>query len=884
MNGGRKDRRPVERVDEVGLGRRPKDEVDDEIRFHIEARTDQLVDEGLSPEAARQRALEEFGPLESTRAAMVRHVEQRHGRPDVLGFLTAAGRDLRYALRSARTRPGAFAVAALSIALGMAAVSTMWTAVDRLILRPLPYDPDRQLVYVGTFQRGGGPSTPSAPGDFLDLREAARTVELAAYRDGQANLGGEIPEWISLQRITPGFFDVVGVPPALGRGFEPADARADGPQVALLAHGLWERRFGSRPDVIGEAIRLDGRPYTVVGVLPEGFEFGRTRNGLGGAGTSVWLPLHLEDDGRRDSWSVTVVGRMRGDLETTRRELADLGEQLATRFPDTHAERSFPANRLMAEVWGGPVIAQALGASLAAALLVLLVACANVANLLLARGADRASEISLRRALGAARGRILGQLLLESALLAVVGGALGIALSSFGVRGLAALSPDDMVRGGELYLDLRSAAVGMAIALASVVLFGVVPALRTLAAGERSRLVGGARGGLGRGGRLRTVLVAVEIGVAVVLVTTTALVVRSFDGLRGVDTGVASEGVWSFRVGLPSIAYPDDDAVRLGMERLHRVVSDLPGVDGVGIAVGMPGGGWRQLAYAHPGLDDGQRGRPRVLTRISDVDYAGVLGMEAVRGRSFTAEDDEGSALVGLVNERFAAELWGSESALGRTLLIEDQLVEIVGVVPDVREVSAMSEPRSALYLPLAQWPSRGLSVVFRPSGDAPPIAELRAAVANLNGDLAVRDVMPLDDVLLQSGAQTLALSKLLGTMALAALLLAIVGVYASTAYTVARRVPEIGLRMALGAPRARVRTRVIGGAVWVSLAGLAAGLPAAWAMGRAMSSFVFGTGTASAGPYVAVAAVLLAISVAAAWIPARRASAVDPVVALRAE
>lgn len=873
----RAERRPVEEVDAVGLGRRPIDEVDDEIAFHLEERTDQLMTTGLTREAARAQAEAEFGAVPAARTDLVRHVASTRARRRRAGIWSEWTSDLRYALRVARSRPGPFLVAVLSIALGMAAVSTMWTAVDRLILRPLPYDQERELVFVGSFQRGGNASTPSAPGDLLDLRAAARTVDLAGYRDGEGNLAGDLPEWVSVRQATPGFFEVLEVQPALGRAMRATDVDASGPQVALLDHGLWTRRFGADAGVIGQTLRLDGRALTVVGVLPEGFEFARGQ-------PDVWVPLHLEDDGPRNAWSVSIIGRLRGDIEATRTELDDLALQLADRFPATHTGRSFPVNGLMAEIWGGPVVAQSLGASLTAAFLVLLVACTNVANLLLARGADRADEIALRRALGAGRGRILRQLLLDASLLAVAGGVLGIALSSIGLRGLANLSPEHLVRAGELRLDLRTSATAMAIALASVVVFGALPALRTLAIAEGRRLVTGARAVAGRGGRLRATLVALQVGVAVVLTTTTVLVVDSFDSVRRVDTGVRTDGVWSFRVGLPPAAYGDDPAVRDGADRLRRTVLDVPRVSEVGLAVGLPGGGFRQLAYALPGPDEATENRPRVLTRIADPGYAEIVGLEATRGRHLRPGDDADAALVGLVNERFATDLWGSDGAVGRGLVVEGRLLEIVGVVPDVREVSALSEAVPALYLPLAQWPSRGLSVVVRGPGDDPPTAELRQALATLPGDLAIRNLLRLEAVALQSGGQILALSKLLGTMALIALFLAIVGVYAATTYTVARRIPEIGLRMALGAPRARVRSNVLRGALLVTLAGLATGLPIAWGLGRAMTRFVFGSNSGAPGPYLAVAAALLLIAALAAWVPARRASAVDPMLALRSD
>ncbi len=863
-------------MDGAGLGRRPADEVDDEIRFHLEARAEQLEAEGLSPDEARTRALEEFGPLDDARTEMLRRTRRSRRRRGLTDLGREWLQDLRFGLRSARSRPGPTGVAVLSIALGMAAVTTMWTTLDRLILRPLPFDPDRTMVYVGWSERGrGGPSLPMAPGDFLDLRDASRTVALTAYREGGASLGGEVPEWVQLRHVVPGFFDVVGVLPAMGRSFRADDARPDA-EVALLDHGLWERRFGSDPGILGHTIRLDGRPLTVVGVLPERFE-------LGHRDADVWLPLHLEDDGVRRARTVNVIGRMRGDLASTRGELAERARRLAERFPATHAERTFPANTMVAELSAGPVVAQGLGVSLAAALFVLLIACANVANLLLARGADRAGEIALRRALGAGRGRILRQLLVESLLLAAVGGALGVALSVVGIRALASLTPPDMARTNELVLDPQNALVGMGIALASVLLFGLLPALRTLAAGERKGLVSGTRGTAARQGhRLRAILVAGEVALAVVLVTTTGLLVRSFEGIRAVETGFETAGVWTLRTTLPEVAYPDDAAVAAGIERARDAVSGVPGIREVGLGVAMPGGGWRSLTYRPPGGD--AEARAAVLARLADPSYFRILGLEPLRGRGLAADDDATSAPVALVNESFAAELWDDDDPVGRTLEVMDRTLEIVGVFPNVREVGPMAEPWPALYAPLAQWPSRPLTMLFRTAGGEPPVAGIRQALADLDGEIAVREVRTLESVLIQSAEGVQALSRVLGTMAAAALFLALIGVYAATSYSVACRVPEIGVRMALGADASSVRARVLRRALLVSGIGLAVGLPMAWGAGKGLSRYIFGTAGSAPGTYLGVAAGLLAVAATAAWLPARRASGIDPIRALRAE
>lgn len=477
------------------------------------------------------------------------------------------------------------------------------------------------------------------------------------------------------------------------------------------------------------------------------------------------------------------------------------------------------------------------------------------------------------------------QLLVESALLAAVGGALGIALSSLGLRGLTSLTPPDMARVSELRLDAQSVAVGMAMAFGSVTLFGVIPALRTLAAGERHRLMAGSVAGPTRRARhLRATLVGVEVALAVVLVTTTTLLARSFDGLRGIDTGMNTEGVWSFRVGLPAHLYPDAESRTEGAARLRTALANVPGVTGVGLSVGLPGWGWTSQRYQPPGATFEPERRPWVETRTADAGYWSVLGLTALRGRALGREDTPHSRPVAVVNASFARELWGDEDPVGRTLRVEDREVEIVGVAPDVREAGAKSPPRNTLYLPLSQWPRRGLSVVLRSASGEPPIDGVRTALAQIEGELALRHPMPLESVVLQSADEIRAMSRLVGTMAAAALFLAIIGVYAATNYSVTQRTPEIGVRMALGAPGRRVRQGVLGGALLVTAVGLSVGIPAAWGMAQVLSRFVIESAASSAAPYVAVAALLIAVTLIAAWIPARRASGIDPARALRAE
>lgn len=785
-------------------------------------------------------------------------------------------RDLRYAARGLRRAPALLIVGTLSLGVGIAAMTTLWAGIDTLFLRPLPYDRDGTLLFVGTAEeRWHGPSSPSAMADFLDLRESATTVRLAAYRDRGVNLGRAPAEWVAGRHVSGEFFDVVGVRARHGRLFTGADESPSSEPVAVLSHGLWAERFGGDASVVGRSVAVDGEAVTVVGVLPEGFEFGFNSPDL-------WLPLRVDGAADRASRSVAVIGRMRRPLATVRAELATLAAGLATAYPATNEDRTFLANGVREEWFGGGAFGQGAVASLVAAALVLLVACVNVANLLLARGAARSEEIAVRRSLGAGRGRLFRQLLAEAALLAAAGGVLGVLLSLAGLRGLRALMPGGLPRASEVGLDARVLGVALAVAALAALLAGVLPAARTLRSAP-ARVVGGRSDGVrGGGGRLRSVLVGAEVALAMVLLATTTLVIRSVELVHEVDTGFRTAGVVTFTVNLPDNHYADDDARRLAATRLEEAVAAVPGVVSSGVGVGVPARAWRSARVRRPESpdDEGQS----VIVRYASPGYLETIGLAPLRGRPLSPGDDAAAPAVALVNERVAGALWADEDPVGRVLHVGEEAVQVAGVVPDVREWGPTFPPRPTLYLPLAQWPSSRLDFVLAGADEGTLITGARAAVTRIDPTLAVHGEAMLEDVIMGPAEQYVAMARLLAVLAGAALLLAVVGVYGSMAYAVARRVPEIGLRMAIGADAAAIRRMVLGGAGRVAGAGVAVGLLLAFGASRGIGAFLFGVGATDPVAFVAVPALLVAVSLAAAWVPARRASRVDPMRSLRAE
>ena len=856
---------------------RVEQELDEELAIHIEMETEKNIREGMSPAEARRAALIAFGGVERTKER-VRDARWTRWLEDLVA-------DGRLAVRFLSRTPAFTGVAVLTLALGIAALTTVWGAVDVLVLRPYPYDPDDSLVLIGTSTGGrGNAGSPTSVPDFLDLRAQLRSVRVAAYQDEGANLGSDPATWVSVRRASTGFFDVVGVAPALGRAFTASDEMAGAPDVAVLDHGLWERRFGSDPDVLGQSILMDGTPVTVVGVLPSGFRFSR-------GAPEVWLPLHVTGTEARGVLSVYVFGRLhRAGIQAARTELASMSRTLAERHPETWRERSYLLGGLRETLTGGPTAQQGIAAILLAPLAVLLIACANVANLLLARALVREGDLVLRRALGAGRWRIARQVIAEALVLATAAGLIGLALSILGMRGFRALLPPELPRAGEIALDGRSAALAMLAAWGSVLVFSLAPTLRSLRISTRVPSAAG-RGSAGRGsdgGRLRSALVVGELALAVPLLAITILVARSLSTIRAQDTGFTVENVVAFDLSLPEYRYPDDDALGQAAARLVAALDDTPGVDVGGVGVGLPARSWRSASYVLPGETsdegDSEGASRRVAIRYASPGYLHTLGIEAMSGRALTATDDATSTRVALVNERFAERVWPGLDPVGRTLALGGTRVEIVGVVPNLLEFGPFGSIDMA-YLPLAQWPSSQLSLVARvPGGPESAQALARAIVAQVDPTLAPHDVARMRDVLLLPADKTVAMGKVMGVLAGVALILALVGVFGSMSYSVSRRVREIGVRMALGAAPARIQAMVLAGAAALCGIGLAIGTVLALLGARGITAFLFGMRPSDPWTFVGSGLLLLVVGLGAAWIPARKASTVDPALSLRSD
>ena len=806
-------------------------------------------------------------------------------------------RDLRFAWRTLRKSPGVTAAAIVALALGIGANSAIFSVVDGVLLRPLPYRAPEQLVRVFT-NFGAETSSHSASSypEYQDVREKTHTLaSVAAFTGTDANLSGDgAPERVRLELVSRSFLPTLGVEPALGRNFTADEDGGRGQKVALITDELWRRRFGGDASVLGKSITLDREPYQIVGVLPRGFSFDRPHD------VYVPLALSLEDrDKRGADWLQMVARRAPGVTEAQLdSDLDGLSRRLRADFSS-----DYPAELhwfLSAVPLAGYVVGDVrlmLLVLLGAVACVLIIACANVANLLLARTAARTREMALRRALGARRGQIVRQLLTESLLLSLAGGGLGLLLAVWGIDALVAIAPSTLPRFGEVQLDLRVLLFTAAVALVTGVLFGLAPALAASRPELHDALKDGART-TGHGhGRLRKTLIVAEIAISLVLLVGAGLMLRSFARLRAVDPGFATDHLLTLRISLPTPLADETDAdytrYAAFFTRARERLAALPGVRSAGGASVLPFSHSEEiLTFAIDGYTPPAKlGMQAAFIREVTPGYFETMGIPLVAGRLLAASDTYDAPPVMVVNQAFVRRFWPKGGdPVGKRLKLDGapdaKWWTIAGVVGDTRTRGLAAAPVAECYFPHAQRRrAAALTMVLRTDGNPTALAgAARAAIAELDPSQPVFDVRPMDDVVAATMAQrrfTLTLMLLFGVVAL---VLAAVGIYGVMAYTVAQRTREVGIRMALGARPAAVLAMVLGDGMRLVALGLALGAAAALALGRVVSSLLYGVGAADPLTYALIAAGLAAVALLAIVLPARRAMRVDPMVALRAE
>ncbi|MGH9735676.1 MAG: ABC transporter permease [Candidatus Acidiferrales bacterium] len=816
--------------------------------------------------------------------------------------------DIRYAVRMLLKSPGFAMIAILTLALGIGANTALFSVVNGVLLNPLPYPHPDQVVTVASTFPGFGEGSVSYL-DYLDWeRDNHSFTSLAAYKGFQSfNLIGRgKPERIAATEVTWNFFPTLGVSPIVGRNFTKAEDQLNGPPAVILSAGLWKSKFASSPDIVGTTLNLDGNDYTVVGVLPASFYFCcRSINFRPG---DVYVPLGavkspLMQD-RKIHPGIMGVGRIKDGvtLDQARADMARLARNLAATYPVADKDRGIGVTPVKQEMVKN--IQPFLLVLLAAVGFVLLIACVNVANLLLARSGGRAREFAIRAALGASQGRVIRQLLTESVILAVCGGALGLILAAWGTSAALSIVPETLPRANDVHIDPRVLLFTLAVSVMAGILFGLAPALKTSHPDLHNELKEGGRGASGARYRTQGIFVVVEMALAVVLLVGAGLTIRTLVGLWKVNPGFDPHNVLSFNVGFPpDVTNGNATQIRASTRQLTEKIAAMPGVQSASLMDGaFPMQGESDLPF----WIDGQP-KPATENAMPDAvwyavgpDYLNVMKIPLVRGRFLTAQDDANSPDVCVVDEDFAQKYFGKEDPVGKRLdfdLIYKQ-VQIVGVVGHVKQfgLDEGSGNRSPIfpqfYMPQLQLPDSIIKAFASADGylvrtQGPPTAVLgsiRDAVASFNSNAVVYETETMDHTVSQSLAARRFAMILLAVFAGLALLLSSIGIYGVISYVVGQRTHEIGIRVALGAQRADVLKIVMGQAALLAAIGVAIGLAAGAGLTQLMSKILYGVSATDPLTFALVAIVLTAVALAACYVPAQRAMRVDPMVALRYE
>jgi putative ABC transport system permease protein len=805
------------------------------------------------------------------------------------------GNEIRFAFRRLLKSPAFTAMAVATLALGIGANAAIFSVVEAVLLRPLPYpEAGRLLTVWQDWSRRDGPQTEwFSPGNFLDWRRDATTLDgMAAFADWQpTRTGSGGAERLTGGAVTHGFFDVLGTPPALGRAFSEAEDLPGGERVVVLSHATWRDRFGAAEDVVGETLQLDGEAHEVIGVLPEGFSFPLL------AGTDVFRALRIDPaDAPRDLVFLRVVARLApgASLEQARTDLGTVAARLAAEYPESNTGVGAHVVPLRDQLVGD--LRPALLALLGAVGLVLLIACVNLTTLLLVRAQGRRRERAVRRALGAGRTRLAAGVLVESLLVAAAGAVAGVVAAGWIVAGLRALAPIPLPAMFEPTVDGGVLLFAAALALAAAAASGLVPAL---GAGERGGLMsalreGGAGAGTGRRDRrTRSLLAAGQVALAFTLVVGAGLLLRSFVELQRVDPGFEPSGLLTFRVIVPDAGYPERADVAAFYARYLERLGALPGVESASMVSWMPmSGADTDVTFVVEGEPPPEPGRQKAIWyRQVDPGYFRTLHIPLLAGRAFTPADGAEAPPVVVLGETAARAWFGGEDAVGKRLKPGDDPESdepwwtVVGVVGSVRHAGLAAEPKHEIYLPHAQSPRASMTLVLRTAG-APQalVPPARAALADLDPTLALAGVQTASELV----AGSLALPRFLALCVLAfgavALFLAALGVYGVVAEVVGRRTRELGLRMALGADRSAVLRLVMRQGLALAAAGLVAGLAGALLTGRLLEGLLFQVAPRDLATLAAATALLATVALLAAWLPARRATRLDPLAALREE
>jgi putative ABC transport system permease protein len=803
--------------------------------------------------------------------------------------------DIRYALRLCLRTPGFTIVAVLALAIGIGANTAIFTIVNAVLIERLPYrDPSRiVVVWESWSQRPGRPNT-VGPGNYLRWRVRATAFEeMAGLVDTRINLTGvDNPEELVVQNVTEGFFSILGVPPLVGRTFSDDESVDPDADVTVLTYELWQRRFAGDPGIIGRAIRLNGRPVTVIGVMPAETRLVLKSGSLVGKPIDLWKPWVLPDD-----WWIprgrfmSVIARLKPDVsvQAAQAQMSAIASGLTAEFPQFDTGWAVMVRPLREELSGD--VRPALFVLAGAVAFVLLIACANVANLLLARGAARQRELAIRAALGAARARVMRQLLTESLVLGLAGGALGLLIAKWGLDLMLALSPVDLANANHIQLSYPVLAFTATVSIVTAIVCGFVPSFEASRADVQDAIKDGSRqvGAGARQRRLRQAFVVSEIALAVVLLVGAGLMLRSFATLRAVNPGFNSHDVLTMRVVLPGIKYDQPAKATRFFEAALQRIREIPGVRSAGAISFLPFAGLgAATGFTIVGRPDPRPGQEFVTdVRVCDNGYFQTMNVPLLRGRFFSDTEMQRQSNVVIISESLARLHFANEDPIGKQLNIAmtDPIVPtmIIGIVGDTKLVDLSTPTRPLTYWPHPQLAYNAMTFAVRTSSDPQSYASAVAReIRTLDRDQPVSDVRTMDQWLGRSLSQARFSSMLLAIFAAVALLLAAIGIYGVMAYAVTQQTSEIGIRLALGAEAGDILRMIVGGAAKLASFGLAAGVALALALNRTVSSLLYATTSTDPVTFAVVVVVLGGVALLASYLPARRASRITPVEALR--